>query len=65
MPDEPKIVTREELNQENARKAAREAETTAVNRELPIDEAPAGGVYIVNDVKVDAEGEPIAKKKGS
>lgn len=61
MADE-KIVTREELNQENARRAAREAATTAVNRELPIDEAPAGGRFIVNGVEVDANGETLKKK---
>jgi hypothetical protein len=63
MADEPEVVTREELNQRRARQAAREAATTAVGRELPIDEAPAGGCYVVNGQKVDANGEPIKEPK--
>lgn len=60
---DPEVVTREELNQRKARQAAREALTTAVNRELPIDEAPAGGRYVVDGVAVDANGEPLKKGK--
>ncbi len=61
---EPEVVTREELNQRNARRAAREAATTEVGRDLPIDEAPAGGRYMVDGVLVDANGEPLKDKKG-
>lgn len=65
MADEPKIMTREELNQEKARQAAREAQTTEHGRALPIDEAVPGGKYVVDGVEVDANGEPIkdAKRK--
>ena len=63
MADEPKIVTREELNQERARQAAREAATTGAGRDLPIDEAPAGGKYKVGDQWVDANGEPMKDAK--
>lgn len=63
MADEPKVVTREELNQENARKAAREAQTTGAGRDLPIDEAPPGGKYKVGDQWVDANGEAIKASK--
>lgn len=59
MADDPEVVTREELNQRTARRAAREAATTAVGRDLPIDEAPPGGRYKVGDAWVDANGAPV------
>jgi hypothetical protein len=62
MPDDPKIMTREELNQEKARQAAREAATSEVGRDLPIDEAPPGGRYKVGDQWLDANGEPVKGK---
>lgn len=63
MADEPEVVTREELNQRTARRAAREALTAGQDRELPIDEAPPGGRYMVGGVLVDANGEPVKDKK--
>lgn len=63
MPDEPRIVTREELNQEKARAAARARQTTDKGRELPADETVPGGKYVVNGVDVDANGEPLGKGK--
>lgn len=60
---EPEVVTREELNQRKAREAAREAQTSESGRELPIDEAPAGGRFMVNGQMVDANGEPLKDKK--
>lgn len=59
MPEEPEVVTREELNQRKARQAAREA--ASAGRDRPIDEAPAGGRYVVGGVEVDANGEPLKK----
>lgn len=59
MADEPEVVTRAELDQRTARKAAREALTTKVGRTLPIDEVPPGGAYMVGGVLVDANGDPV------
>jgi hypothetical protein len=64
MADEPEVVTREELNQRKARQAAREAATTEAGRELPIDETVPGGRFLVDGQEVNAEGEPLKKKKG-
>ncbi len=63
MADEPEVVTREELNQRKARQAAREALTSEVGRELPIDEAVPGGRYMVGGQLVDANGEPVKEGK--
>ena len=43
------------------RMAAREMADTEEARKEPIDQAPEGGRYIVNDVEVDANGEPLKK----
>ena len=59
MAEAEKVVTRAELDQINARKAAREAQTTAVNRVLPIDEAAPGGRYLVGGVLVDSDGKSL------
>jgi hypothetical protein len=63
-PDPPAstVVTPAEAAQTRARQASREA--AAVKRDLPIDEAPSGGEYLVGEQLVNANGEPIKKGKG-
>lgn len=61
MPEDPEVVTREELNQRKARAAAREA--ASQGREQPIDEAPPGGRYKVGDQWLNADGEPLKGAK--
>jgi hypothetical protein len=60
-PPTPTIVTPSEAAQARARQAARES--AVADRDLPIDQAPAGGAYVVGDQLVDANGEPIKGRK--
>jgi hypothetical protein len=63
MPDEkpkapePMVMSEREAQQERARRVARES--AEPERERPIDEAPAGGRYIVDGRTVDAEGKEV------
>jgi len=62
MPEDkdPEVVTPGESAQRRQRAAAREA--LAAERDMPIDEAPPGGRYMVDGVLVDCDGKPV---KGS